>query len=322
MLKQEVISALKELLEPAETVLVVVGSDPKYDHMISALALAQSLRKSGKEVTLVSPDELSEKSAGLPAGDTFVQKLGSQNLSVSFPYQPEAVDKVSYHINDEESKFFLVVKPQKGQSPLSVDQVSFDYVGAAADFIFLVGVHQLDSLEHLYHGFEELYDQATVVTIHTFETEIGDYKLDLSGTAAISQSMVNLLTQLDLPVDGDIATTLLAGIEDSTDQLTSVMVTADTFDLVAWLMRSGARRIKKQSQLKKTAKINKEKLVDGEVVVSSKSFSAALSKTKQQAAVAPIDKKIKPHRTSRKKKKSPVPGGLKYQPGESGVGMG
>jgi len=111
--------------------------------------------------------------------------------------------------------------------------------------IFLFGVHALETLDHLYLGFESLYEESPLVTIHTFETAIGSYKFDVSGQAAMSQAMVQVIEGLGLEINGEVATLLLSGIENNTAQFSSPMTSAETFEVVAKLMRAGARRIKK-----------------------------------------------------------------------------
>jgi hypothetical protein len=324
MISQQTLESVKELLAPAQSVLVLTGGDPKFDHLAAALALTQGLKAAGKDVTFATPDDLSEVASDLQESELIQQKLGRQNLSVSFPYNADAVDKVSYHISDDNQKFYLVVKPQKGHPPLDAKQVTFDYTGADAELIFLVGVHQFDALEHLYEGYEELYEQATVVSINTFETAIGAYKLDISGTAAMSQSMAGIMSKLDLPISGEVATNLLMGIEDASENYASALTNADTFEMVAWLMRNGARRIKRKAngvvEVAVSGTVGKS---NGKVLKTSSktpsSLSQAMSKKVEIQASSPKPKS----NLKKKKKKSPPPGGLDYQPGaESGVGQG
>lgn len=245
MLNQDALAAVKELLDGVSSAIVVLGPQPKYDHVASALALTLGLQEHGIGVVVVSPDELDGQVRSLPNHDLVKQKLGNQYLSVSFPYEAESVDKVSYHISDDNSTFYLVVKPQKGTKPLDADLVSFDYTGADADMIFMFGVHNFETLEHLYSEYEELYQRVPVVSINSFETAIGSYKFDTSGYAAMSQAVAEMMGQLGLPIESDAATHLLAGIDQATECFTTVTTNADTFEMVAWLLRTGARRIKR-----------------------------------------------------------------------------
>jgi hypothetical protein len=184
---------------------------------------------------------LDHKLAGVQDLNT---QLGKQNLVIEFDYEESAVDKVSYHIGEESGKFYLTIKPKKGSKPLDKSRVDFTYAGADADLIFLVGVHDLETLDQLYFGYEPLYENAFVVTLNSFKPELGNVQIDLSGGSSLSESLVGLLTGLEIPVTEEMATNLLRGIEQATDNLQSFAASADTFEVVAKLLRSGARRAK------------------------------------------------------------------------------
>ncbi len=245
MLDQEQIARLKELLAAVKSVLVMLKSQPSLDQVATAIALAKSLTQAGKEVILASPEELSGEALDLLGADLVKQKLGNQDLTISFPYEETAVDKVSYHISDDNSSFYLIIKPHKGHKPLDANRVQLDYTGAAAEMVFLVGVHEFDQLEHLYDSYKQLYESATIVTLHTFEPEIGGIKLDLSGKSCLSEAVFGLLGQLELTLDADSATNLLLVIERATEDFRSLATTAETFEMVGALMRLGARRLRR-----------------------------------------------------------------------------
>lgn len=247
MITSDQVTQLKELLTPAHTILVALGSTPTFDQTASAVALALALQAQGKEVILAAPTKPKVGDSELVGVEQLKTELGHQNLHITFDYTPTSVDKVSYHIDEERQKFYLVIKPQKGAKPLDSSSVNFTYAGAEADLVFLIGVHQFEALEQLYTGYEELYQNAGLVTLHTFEPEIGHIKLNSSGFSGVSEAMGTLLLHLAAEITADVATDLLAGIENSTDSFKSLSTTADTFELVARLMRSGARRLKRKT---------------------------------------------------------------------------
>jgi nanoRNase/pAp phosphatase (c-di-AMP/oligoRNAs hydrolase) len=246
MITSDQVTQLKELLSTARSLVVVLSPSPTFDQVASATALMLTLQAQGKEVMLVGPDRSKISPEELAGIDQLKTELGHQNLHVSFDYNPTSVDKVSYHIDEEQQKFFLVIKPQKGHKPLDTSSVNFTYAGAEADLVFLVGVHQLESLEQLYVGYEELYQNATLVTLHTFEPDLGHIKLNSSGFSSLSEATGTLLLHLATEITAEVATNILAGIEASTENFKSLTTTADTFELVARLMRSGARRLKRK----------------------------------------------------------------------------
>lgn len=242
MLTQDQQSSLKELLDNANSILVMVDNKPSLDYLACAAGLALSLSSYGKEVTLLSPQSLDEKYREINGFNLFTNKLGKQNLVAAFDYKPDAVDKVSYHIGEETKKFYLTVKPKKGAKPLNADSVEFFYTGAEADLIFLVGVHQFKSLELLHEGFESLYQDTTIVTIHNFEPDIGNVKIDTSSMLCNSEALFDILDELELPITAEIASNLYMALQYETKNFTSLLATADTFEIAAELIRSGAKR--------------------------------------------------------------------------------
>lgn len=243
MLNDLSLTQLKTILDQAHTAIVLLGPAPTYDQVASATAFYLALKDLKSEVTFCAPNEVSFPD--LLGQEEIKQKLGNKDLSISFDYSETAVDKVSYHIDEEAGKFYLVVKPQKGHKPLDPDSVSFDLIGAQADVIFLFGIHAYDVLEHLYEHHAEVYENATVVTVHSFEPEIGDLKLDVSGKSCWSEATLTLIEKLGLELTGEGASNLLMAIDQATDWLTSFTATADTFEAVATLLRAGGKRLRK-----------------------------------------------------------------------------
>jgi len=280
MLNEISLSQLKVVLDQAQTIMVILGPNANLDQTASALAFYESFKDIKSEVSICSPEQISFND--LQGQEEIKNKLGNKDLSVSFDYDESSVDKVSYHIDEEKGKFYLVVKPKKGHSPLDKKSVSFDYVGAQADVIFLFGVHQYQSLEHLYTSYSDVYDSATVVTVHNFEPEIGDIKLDVSGKSCWSESVLSLIENLGLELNESGATNLLYAIEDSTNNLSSFTATADTFESVAKLLRAGARRLHPKKLNQKTLDENKNHVALDTNKKTSFEFSLEKAKSKKK----------------------------------------
>lgn len=293
-------NALNELLNQAKNALVICGSEATFDQVASGIALAEGLREKGAEVSFLMPSTHVLDQYDLELGEIIKTQLGNRDLLISFPYQPELVEKVSYHIDETTQRFCLVVKPQAGFKPLNSQQVEFEYVGAQADIIFLVGVHNLENLEQLYFGYEQLFQTVPLVTLHTFEPSIGTLKFDLSGTSCMSESVTTLLTRIGLPLSAGAATNLLAAVEVATDNFKSYAATAETFEAVAQLLRSGARR--------KNRVMNSHR----EVPLSESNLTAVHPTA--DTSVLVTDSTSSKTKTARKNSKKV--GGLDYQPSQ------
>lgn len=297
----------------AETILVMLPSDPSFDQVATATSLYLSLEKMGKKVSLLSPEEKLTNFEDLNASDMVASQLGGKNLQVSFDYHPDAIDKVSYHINEERGKFYLVIQPQKGSPPLDPKTVEYDFAGAEADLIFLVGVSSLEDLEHLYFGYENLYQDGATISINNFETKVANINLDFSNASCLSEGVCDLVKTLGVELDGDIATNILAGIEEKTNGFHSLTTSAKTFEITAELMRAGARRVRRKSNQAKEKNVMNKKI---EGSINSSSF------TKVSADLEIKNKKVKTEKQIKKEKiNSPKVGGLDHQPSEGKIGV-
>jgi hypothetical protein len=243
MITPEQIELLKQYMQPSQRMLVVFPPTATFDQVASATALYLGLKEAGKDVSLLTPELVRAEFSSLVGIQDAGQNLGNKNLQVSFSYQEEMVDKVSYNIDEEHQKFYLVIQPKKGGKPLDTKTVEFSYTGADADLIFLVGVNDLETLEQLYIGYEDFYANTATVSLNSFETPFGTVRLTTDGSASFSEVTAFLLQELGVQIDSDIATNLLGGVEEATDNFRSLAATADTFEIVSRLMRAGARRV-------------------------------------------------------------------------------
>lgn len=239
MINHEQLRQLQSLLENAQIVLIMYGPNPTLDELAAAAALQDGLKRSGKDASLYSPEKPQLDAA--EAAKITKTEVGNQNLVVSFDYSEEAVDKVSYHIGEETNRFYLTIKPSRGHAPLDADTIDYSYTGAEADIIFMVGVDRLEDLEQLYIGYEDLYSNTPIVTLNDLPTNYGTIKLG-ADSASISEAAATVLKELQLSINPDIATNLLSGIEEATDNMQTLDTTADTFEIAAHLLRSGAVR--------------------------------------------------------------------------------
>jgi hypothetical protein len=343
MIDPHKLNLFQELFSQAKTILVIYSADALRDHLISATALYKNIQsQTDKEVSLLSSEDLSKIESDIVYLDETKTEVGNKNLCVAFDYVEESIENVSYHISQEEKKFYLTIKPKKGAKPLSQEGVEFSYTGAEADMIILVGVDSLESLEQLYYGYENLYQNTHLVSINSYETNFGTLKLDADNSSSLSEFTSELLYSLNFQVEPETATNLLAGIDEETSNLTSYLVTADTFEIVAKLLRSGARRFARKkfsqaeqpNQVDQAGQIGRLRQSFGQVNQPGQVVQAyqvedqpILTELKQKTKVSKTDIKSsntqKPKLTIQKNKKSVLkPGDLNYEPSNLGPGAG
>lgn len=235
--------SIKKTVEEAKTAFVLLGSNPSYDAVASALSLYLSLKNAGKHVQVACPDDMRVEFSYLVGVDEIAKKIGNQNLVVSFQYAEENVEKVSYNISEDGKTFNLTISPKAGGKPLDPGSINFSYAGAAGDIVFIVGSTSFEQLGELYESEKVLYDKAMTVSITPYEiTPFAKTSLNTSNQSSLAEGMTALLSELGMEPKDDIATNLLSAIEFATNRFQSVAVNPDTFETVAKLLRNGARR--------------------------------------------------------------------------------
>ncbi len=200
-------------LTSATSVAIYLPSDPPFPLVAAGLGLYLSLKSRGTSVDVICPTPMTVAMNRLVGVNQVKTELPGRNLVVSFDYVKDAIEKVSYNVED--GKFNLLVQPKAGHQPLSSDNVSFKLAGPSADLIVLVGSASLPA------GSQNLPTLSLI-------------KNDSRSLAA---ETAVLLQEANLPFDQDIAGNLLQGLAAETDRFATA--TADDFSSAANLARHG-----------------------------------------------------------------------------------
>ena len=203
---------------------ILLPQNPTFDAVAAALGLRLSVEKSSRKASVTCSDPMTVEFHRLVGANSVSTNFGSRNLVISFPGQTEAVDKVSYNVEGGELQ--LVVTPKVG-AILDHTKLKFVPGSMTADVVVLVGVRDVADLGKIYADAKNVIDAAD------------QFWLD---GQILSQTVTQLIQQLRLPLDADAASNLLAGLQQATNHYQSPLVSADTFEVAAWLMRQGASR--------------------------------------------------------------------------------
>lgn len=225
-------SSIQESLSTAQSIFIALPKNPNYDRVAAGLALYLALKKTGKQVFIASPQEMTVEFSSLVGVDKIKTKPEGRNLTISFDYLEDSIEKVSYNI--EGDKFNLVIQPKEGFPPLSSDKVKYSYSGGQADLVFTIGIRAIEDLGDFYKDNQRLFEKVKIIDINIEEE------------ASISEKITKLIADLRLPVDSDIASNLFYGIERTTGNFSSPKTNAGTFEAAAFCLKAGARKITKK----------------------------------------------------------------------------
>jgi nanoRNase/pAp phosphatase (c-di-AMP/oligoRNAs hydrolase) len=242
---------LKTKLGTAQTVLLTIKEDPNQDIVAASLALYLSINQSGKAVRVVASSSPVVRDSHLVGLDKITESVGGANLVITLDVPENAVDKVTS--NTEGGHLNLIINPAQGVAPITSDNIKFSYSGAKADLVIVIGAADLKDLGALAEKENELFSKESLVNI---SNQVGTFgAINITDPSSSNSELITaLLKELALPIDVDIASNLMQGIESATAGLSSPNMTADTFEALAVLYRTGARRTP-QAAPSKTATI-------------------------------------------------------------------
>ena len=238
------LNQLKTHLKEANSVLLLLPPEPDTDSLAATLALHLSLEQSGKTSHLGCSSPVKVGDSHLFGIDQVKNNIGNQNLIISFDYQEDSAEHVSYDIDESTKRFNLRIKPKPGAKPLDTSTIAYSYTGANADLVFIFGVNSLEELGRLYSEEKEFLDSAKIVSLSLIATpsSFASVNLHTNKATCLSETITFLLKNTGINPTADAATNLYNQIFSSSNQFNSPKVTADTFELIAFLLRSGAHR--------------------------------------------------------------------------------
>lgn len=235
--KQE--STALQLIESAKSVIVVLPPDPGKDILAAGVSLHLALKGAGKvsQIGCGSDVHIDNIEGVSEIADT----IGSRNLIISFDYNEEDLDKVDYDVRDD-GKFYLLVKPKVGAPIPDIGGVKYSYSGAEADLVITLGVNSLEELGKIYADEKNFLDNVTTLSLNiSLRPAAFTSNAYHQNLGSFSELVTILLEDLKFKISATISQNLLTGIYESTNNLTSSRLTANTFSSIAFLMRAGAR---------------------------------------------------------------------------------
>lgn len=238
MVEASVFEPTCQAIKEANSFLILLPPEPSADIVSAGLGLYHALESTNKAVQIgcSGPIKISEDIIGI---EEIRESVGNQNLSIAFDFPEENLEKVDYDV-DANGKFVLFIKPKKGHQPPATTQVKFSYSGAEADLVFVIGINSLAELGKLYADEKAFLDNAKTVSLKTSIQPSNFASISLHQPASsISEIVTYLVKLLKLRLTSEASNNLLSSIASLTHQF-SAKATADTFELVAYLMRSGA----------------------------------------------------------------------------------
>ncbi|MEK7182551.1 MAG: hypothetical protein AAB694_00120 [Patescibacteria group bacterium] len=235
----------QQILVQSHNILVVLPKDPSFDMVAAALSLSLSLSSYGKQTSVFCSSPMVVEFNRLVGVDKVTREVGDKNLTITLrDYPATNIERVSYNI--ENGQMQLTIIPKAQASAPRPEQLAPSYGGMSADTVILVGVKNDEEVGEGAVTQELARVPQQIVILQEFTPGVmgrrrGALELVDPHAACVSEVVGNLLLASNLPLDEDAAGNLMAGITTATDNFAARRVRAETFELVAKLVRVRGR---------------------------------------------------------------------------------
>jgi hypothetical protein len=231
-------NSFSSIVDSAASILVLLPEKPAFDDVSAGLSLYLSLHET-RNVNISCPSPMTVGFNRIIGVNKIGAELGNKNLTIKFKgYDAGNIEKVSYDIINGE--FNLTVVPKAGFTAPQKEQMDLTFSGVSADLVILVGGRSDSDFTTLE---SEEFSGAKIAHVGNrgLSSNRDVMSFAMPGATA-SEVVANIIKANNMSMDPDIATNLVMGIEEGTSNFTSGEVTPDTFEVFAWLMRSGGHR--------------------------------------------------------------------------------
>lgn len=253
----------RDLILKANNILIAPSS-PDGDSIGSALAMMLVLRRMGKQVTVISTNEIPDYLQFLPFTDEIEPELNStKDFVITLSTENADVDHLKYEV--EPGKINIIVTPKNGK--FNGHDIGFKNPGPNYDLIISVDTGDLVQLGKLYSENKSLFESVPLLNIdhHASNGHFGTYNWLNFNVAATTQMLTPLLFELDAKseenlIDEDVATLLLVGIITDTGSFQHSNTSPEAFEVAADLLEKGARQQEIIKRIFKTKSLETLKL--------------------------------------------------------------
>lgn len=237
------------LLPAAKNILILLSNNPSVDHLASGLALYLSLQQAGKNPAIVTEGvikvghtnlfgvgDIQNKLPSGSGGDFIITLGGVVDSNGKIP----AVEKMDYFPAGNDLNLVFKVLPGQKFEPTSITP---HVEGGSFDLIFTIGVSSLENLGSLYGNNQQFFSGKQIINLDNqpANTQFGAVNI-VDVNCSLSEVLTQVMSDLHLSIDGDIATNLLTGIFTITNNLQTGNITADTYESVALAVRAGGQK--------------------------------------------------------------------------------
>ncbi len=206
-----------EEIKKAKQILLVTPDQMFLDHVVSTITLAEALTKLGKNVRILSNSNLYKKhfKEDFPERITKLENIiTSNNYETLFPNDKEIKDiKV-----EKNSKGFRVIVETKSGN-LRTATTNFKKEMVKFDLIILIGFTKYNNSKEFFKSNGNKFSKAPILLFHYGASEVKSNFRYIVNSSSLSEVTTGLIKEQNIEIDSDLATYLISGILDNTQNL-------------------------------------------------------------------------------------------------------
>ena len=245
---------IAKLVNKSNNILVVTPENIGGDALGSGLALVNALKKIGKNAQFVIPSDLPKKFEFLLTKNSFSYDAFQEKEFVLTIKNPKnQINNLCYEEKNGLLYVYFKAKKKIGEKDFQLHASHF------FDLIFTINSQDLENLGKVFETNSELFFETPVVNVDNSvaNENFGEINLIDITSSSVSEIVMELIDFLDGNLlDKDIATLILAGLIDSTNNFQSPKTTPRTFNNAALLINRDGDQQKIIKHFYKTRSIN------------------------------------------------------------------
>lgn len=239
---------LKTKLAEQKNIIIALPALINIDRLSAGLALFLSLQQAGKEVSIISEGTVLVAHSNIFGIGKIQNSLpqisaGNFTLTLQGVVAPDgtvpSLEKLDWFPKGEDLNLVFHVLPGQTFQP---KQIIPTYEGGGTNLTIIVGGSNLNDLGGIYTNNSSNFTNSYLVNIDNNPSNANFGKVNIVDptTPALSEVISQVIQGLNLPLNQDIASNILAGIYFATNNLT-VNVTPETFVTVGQAMQAGGK---------------------------------------------------------------------------------
>ncbi len=245
---------ISKLINKSNNILVATPEHIDGDALGSAFALAGALENIGKNVKLVIPNELPPKFHFLPKKNSLSHNsLLEREFVLSVDNPEDHINELYYEKENGLLHIYLKGKKVIEEKHFRI-KPSYPF-----DLIFTINARDFENLGQSFEHNPELFFETPVINIdnHPENGNFGEINLVDIAFSSVSELILEIIDFLDRNlINKEIATWILTGLIDATDNFQSLKTTPRTFNNAALLINRGANQQEIIRYLYKTKSLN------------------------------------------------------------------